>query len=239
MTFTIIGIDKKNKELGIACFSKAFAVGGIAPAIDLNIGAVGTQSYPNVLYKEKGLELMKKYPPEKTISLLIDNDSKKEIRQVLLMNKKGEVGAFTGRKNVEWAGSKIGKDCICAGNMLAGENVLNKMIKSFENARGELADRLLLALRAGHNAGGDRREKRFNSSGLIVEKKGRGVLGIGNRYLDIRIDYSTKNSIEELTKILKIKRNMDKLWKKRKSQKPMGLKKLSLINTKESISSKQ
>jgi uncharacterized Ntn-hydrolase superfamily protein len=231
MTFTIIGIDKKKKEMGIACFSKAFAVGGIAPAIDLNIGAIGTQSYPNVSYKERGLELMKKYSPEKTLSNLINNDSNKEVRQVLLMNNKGKSISFTGKKNVPWAGSLIGKNCICAGNMLAGEEVLIQMVKSFEKSRGELADKLLIALKTGHDVGGDRRNKKFNSAGLIVEKKGAGILGIGNRFLDIRVDYSTKNSIEELSKILKIKRKMDKFWKKRKNRKPIGLRRLSLNNS--------
>lgn len=228
MTFTIIGIDKKNKELGIACFSKAFAVGAIAPAIDLNIGAIGTQSYPNVSYKEKGLELMKKYSPAKSISLLVNKDKDKEIRQVLLMDKNGESASFTGSKNVQWAGSLKGKDCICAGNMLQDENVLIQMVKSFEKSKGEIVDKLLLALKAGHKAGGDRRNRRLNSAGIIIEKEKAGIFGIGNRFLDIRVDYSTKNSINELEKILKIKRKMDKYLKNRKSQKPIGLKSLKL-----------
>jgi uncharacterized Ntn-hydrolase superfamily protein len=230
MTFTIIGIDKKRNELGIAVFSKAFAVGSIVPAIDLNVGAIGTQSYPNVSYKEKGFELMKKYSLEKTLSILINNDPKKDIRQVLLMNNKGKSVAFTGKKNVPWAGSLIGKNCICAGNMLAGEKVLINMILSFEKSKGDLAERLLKALKAGNHCGGDRRNKKFNSAGLIVEKKGAGIFGIGNRYIDIRIDYSTNNSIDDLLKILKTKKKIEKFWKSRKSQKPVGLKNLHLNN---------
>ena len=111
MTFSIIGIDKKNKELGIACYSKAFAVGAIAPAINLEKGAVVTQSYPNVSYKEKGLELMKKFSPKKTITVLTKEDKDKEIRQVILMNKNGDSASFTGEKNVSWAGSLTGRDC--------------------------------------------------------------------------------------------------------------------------------
>ena len=75
MTFSIIAIDRKNKELGSACFSKAFAVGGIVPEVKLKVGAVCTQSYPNVTYKEEGIELMKKYPPKKVINLLTKSDS--------------------------------------------------------------------------------------------------------------------------------------------------------------------
>jgi len=203
MTFTIIGIDKKNKELGIACFSKAFAVGAIAPAVDLRVGALSTQSYPNVSYKEKGIELMKKYSPEKVVSILVNRDKDKEIRQVILMNKNGQSAGFTGKKNVLWAGCLKGKNCICAGNMLVGEIVLIEMIKAFEKSKRSLAEKLIEALKAGKKSGGDKRKRRYNSACLIVEKYKGGIFGKDNRYLDLRADYS-KNSIKELPNLLKI-----------------------------------
>jgi len=53
MTFSIIGIDKKRGEIGIATTTKALACGAIVPDAKANIGAIATQSYPNVSYKEK------------------------------------------------------------------------------------------------------------------------------------------------------------------------------------------
>jgi len=214
MTFTIIGIDKKNKELGIACFSKAFAVGAIAPAADLRFGAVSTQSYPNVSYKEKGIELMKKYSPEKAISILVNSDKDKEIRQVILMNKNGQSAEFTGKKNVPWAGGIKGKDCICAGNILIGERVLIEMVKAFEKSKKSLAEKLIEALKAGEKRGGDKRKRKYNSASLIVEKNRGGIFGIGNRYLDLRADCS-KDSIKELSNLLKTKLNLIKKYSKK------------------------
>ncbi|MCX6750587.1 MAG: DUF1028 domain-containing protein, partial [Candidatus Pacearchaeota archaeon] len=104
MTFSIIGIDKKNKELGVACFSKAFAAGGIVPEAKLKLGAVATQSYPNVSYKEESINLMKKYSPKRIVEILTNRDKEKDIRQVIIMNNKGESAGFTGKNNISWAG---------------------------------------------------------------------------------------------------------------------------------------
>jgi uncharacterized Ntn-hydrolase superfamily protein len=217
MTFTIIGISKKNKELGIACFSKAFAIGGVVPAIDLNIGAIATQSYPNVSYKKEGLKLMKKNNPEKIISILTKKDRDKDIRQIILMNKQGKSAAFTGNKNVSWAGSLIGKNCICAGNMLVGEEVLKKMVKTFENSKGNLNERLIKALKAGEKCGGDKRKRKYNSSSLIIEKYKRGILNIGNRYIDLRVDYSP-DSIKDLSNLCKTRIKLNRTYLKKKNK---------------------
>lgn len=215
MTFSIIAIDKKNKEFGVACFSKALAVGGIVPEVKLKIGAVCTQSYPNVLYKEKGIELMKKYSPKKAIDLLINNDKDKEIRQIIVMNFKGESAGFSGEKNVCWKGHLSGKDFICAGNMLVGEEVLNAIKTTFEKSKGNLAVRLIKCLIAGENVGGDKRNRRFGSAALIIEKENYGVMGLGNRYIDLRVDYSS-HAINDLQKLLKVKFSNEKRWRNNK-----------------------
>ncbi len=201
--------------MGAACFSKAFAVGGIVPEVKLKIGAVCTQSYPNISYKEEGIELMKNLSPSNVIDKLIDNDKDKEIRQVILMNSKGESAGFSGEKNVGWKGHLKGRNLICAGNMLVGENVLLEMKKTFENSKGCLAERLIGSLTAGEKVGGDKRNRKFGSAGLIIEKKDYGILNIGNRYIDLRVDNSP-NAIQDLKKLLKVKLSNEKKWRKSK-----------------------
>jgi uncharacterized Ntn-hydrolase superfamily protein len=215
MTFSIIGIDKKNKELGIACFSKAFAVGGIVPEVKLEIGAVATQSYPNISYKEEGIELMKKFSPSKVVEILTNKDKYDDIRQVIIMNNKGESAGFSGERNVKWKGHLKGKNFICAGNMLVGERVLLEMKKSFENSKGSLAERLIKSLIFGERVGGDKRKRKFGSAGLIIEKQNYGVMNIGNRYIDLRVDYSF-NAIKDLQKLLNIRFSNEKKWRKNK-----------------------
>ena len=215
MTFSIIGIDKKKKEIGVACFSKAFALGGIVPAVDFNSGAVATQSYPNVAYKKEGLELMKKFSSEKVILQMTGKDKGRDWRQVIVMNSKGESEGFTGKKNVIWAGHKKGKDCIAAGNMLIGEKVISNLILSFEKSRGSLASRLIKSISAAQKVGGDKRDEKFNSAAIIIEKKGRGLFGLDNRYIDLRVDDS-QDSIFDLKSLIKKRQKMEDWYSKEK-----------------------
>jgi uncharacterized Ntn-hydrolase superfamily protein len=69
---------------------------------------------------------------------------------------------LAGKKCGEWAGHKTGKNFACQGNILAGEAVVNDTAKTFEEAKGPLALRLMAALEAGQKAGGDKRMIRFN-----------------------------------------------------------------------------
>ncbi|MCX6750880.1 MAG: DUF1028 domain-containing protein, partial [Candidatus Pacearchaeota archaeon] len=124
-------------------------------------------------------------------------------------NNKGESAGFTGKNNVSWAGHLSGKDFICAGNMLVGEEVLKAIKRSFESSKGSLAERLVKSLIAGERVGGDKRNRKFGSAGLIVEKKDYGVMNIGDRYIDLRVDYST-NAIKDLQRLLNVKFSNEK-----------------------------
>ena len=162
MTFSIIGIDKKSGEIGVATATKAIACGSIVPFAKAKVGAIATQSYPNILYREKGISLLEKGKnPAKVIKLLVKNDNRQEMRQVILMNINGKSAGFTGEGNVEFAGHLEGKDFICAGNMLSGKQVLDAVSNSFSKSKGLLADRLINALLSGEKAGGDKRDKPY------------------------------------------------------------------------------
>src|SRR5215471_15265627 len=84
-------------------------------------------------------------------------DWTKQGRQLAVINAKGESAAFTGSKATPWAGHKQGRYCTAQGNILASEDVVNKMVDAFENTAGHLSLRLLAALEAGQAAGGDKR----------------------------------------------------------------------------------
>ncbi|MGV8163061.1 MAG: DUF1028 domain-containing protein [Candidatus Nanoarchaeia archaeon] len=217
MTFTIIGIDKKSKEIGVATFSKVVSVGAMVPAVDLESGVVATQAVLNVSYKENGLDLMKKHSPEKVINILTSKDKEKEVRQIILMNKKGETAVFTGDKATSWKGYAVGENCVCAGNTLVGEQVVQEAISSFENSKKPLAEKLIDALEAGNKVGGDKRKTKYNSAALIIDKKNKGVFGIGNKYLDLRVDYS-RDSIKDLQKLYVEKISELRRWNKWKKQ---------------------
>src|SRR5439155_10015478 len=136
------------------------AVGSAVPFAKAQVGAVATQSRVNVTYGPNGLELLAKgKTAEEVVKELTDADQGQEFRQLGVVDAKGNVAAFTGKKCSPWAGHKTGKDYTCQGNLLAGEAVVEAMARAFEEAKGPLAWRLWEALDAGDKAGGDKRGK--------------------------------------------------------------------------------
>ncbi len=201
-TFSIVGYDPDNGDLGVAVQSKFFAVGAVVPWAEAGVGAIATQSWANTTYGPRGLQLLKiGLSAEQTLEHLIKDDNGRESRQVGIVDSSGNVTHFTGKECNEWAGALSGKHYTAQGNILTGEDVVKAMGKSFEAADGELADKLLAALFAGQEKGGDKRGQQ--SAALLVVRKNGGYGGFNDRYIDIRVDDAAK-PIEELQRLLNI-----------------------------------
>lgn len=167
MTFSIVALDKKTHTLGVATATGSTYVGNRVPHVKEGVGAIATQAETEISYGVRGLELLKSgYTPKEALEKLLSEDSKREHRQVIIIDKHGRKAAFTGQKNIDYKGHIIREDCVVAGNMLVNENVLKEMVRAFEEEKGELARKLLRALEAGKEAGGDFRGER--SAALIV-----------------------------------------------------------------------
>jgi uncharacterized Ntn-hydrolase superfamily protein len=202
-TFSVVGYDPDAKEWGVAVASKFLAVGSVVPWAEAGIGAVATQSYANVTFGPKGLELMRKgKTAEEALKALVDDDEGRDQRQVGMIDAKGEASTFTGKKCLAWAGGKTGKHYACQGNILAGPEVVDAMAKAFEESKGPLAWRLMLALEAGDRAGGDKRGKQ--SAAVYVAKAKGGYAGLNDRYIDFRVD-DHKEPIPELARVLALR----------------------------------
>ena len=134
--------------------------------------------------------------PQETLEALLKEDPKKEMRQVSILDAAGRKAVFTGRETLEWRGHKIGEDCIAAGNALVSGNVVDAMVEAFENSAEWLADRLMTALEAAQEAGGDRRGK-MSAALLIVEKE--PILET-RPFLSLRVDMHME-PIKELRRI--------------------------------------
>ncbi|MHA2129574.1 MAG: DUF1028 domain-containing protein, partial [Promethearchaeota archaeon] len=172
MTFSIVAFDPKNEEWGVAVQSKFVAVGAIVPFAKAGVGCIATQAFANTSYGPKGLELLKKgFSAEETIKLLIKDDELKEQRQLGIVDSRGNAASFTGSECFDWAGSAIGENYSCQGNILASEKVVRAMSKSFEKTTGDLIDKLFAALEAGQEKGGDKRGREAAAI-LIVKEKG-------------------------------------------------------------------
>lgn len=202
-TYSIAAYDPERKEWGVAVASKYLAVGSVVPFAKAGVGAVATQSYVNTTYGTKGLELLAEgKSAEEVLKTLLEADKDRDLRQVGMVDAKGEVANHTGPKCLAWAGGKSGKHYTCQGNILAGEEVVVKMAEAFEAAKGPLAWRLMAALEAGEQAGGDKRGKQ-SAAILVVSEKG-GAGGFNDRAVDMRVDDHEK-PVQELARILALR----------------------------------
>ena len=87
-------------------------------------------------------------------------------RQLVVVDSTGNTGLFTGDQALGRFGAAEGRHCAAAGNLLADAAVPGAMTAAFENAAGSLGTRLLAALCAGADAGGEAGP--LHSAGLLV-----------------------------------------------------------------------
>ncbi len=205
-TFSIVAYDPQTQELGVAVQSKFIAVGAVVPFAKAGVGAVATQAHANTTYGPKALEMLARgIAPAEIITKLTEADDDRDIRQLAVINAKGEPANFTGGKCNAWAGGKTGKHFAVQGNILAGEKVIDAMAKAFEETEGELGYRLIAALAAGQEAGGDTRG--MQSAALLIVRDGWGYAGLNDRYRDLRVDDHEK-PIDELLRIYNLHRRI-------------------------------
>ncbi len=189
MTFSIVAWDPDAKppEWGIAVASKFLAVGAVVPWARAGAGAVATQAFANLAYGPEGLErLAEGRAAEDVINGLTGPDEQREDRQVGIVDADGRAATFTGSECFDWAGGRTGKGYTCQGNILTGPDVVDDMCRAFEKTRGELAVRLLAALRAGDEAGGDKRGRQ--SAAVLVVREGGGYGGGTDMAVSLRVD---------------------------------------------------
>ena len=198
-TFSIVAFDPDTEALGVAVESKFLAVGSIVPWARAGAGAVATQAMANFNYGPRGLDLMSRgTSAEETIRALISSDDERDHRQLGVVDAAGRAATFTGDECFEWAGGVTGENYAAQGNILVGRETVEAMARIYTETQGDLATRLLSALDAGQEAGGDSRGKQ--SAALLVVRKGGGHGGDNDRVVDLRVD-DHPEPIKELMRI--------------------------------------
>ena|SRR5579872_212627 len=168
MTWSIIAKDNATGQIGIAVATKFFAVGARVPHIAPQIGAIATQALVNPYYGIDGLRLLREgHEPNDIIETLIARDAGHASRQLHIMDARERIAAYTGKDCVDWCGHLKGEGFSIAGNMLAGGLVLDDTAKAYSTkADLPFAQRLIAAMRAGEQAGGDKRGRQ--SAALVI-----------------------------------------------------------------------
>ena len=195
-TFSMVVRCPKTLALGVCVSTAAPAVRSRVPHLEAGVGAIATQAKTNILYGTNGLKLLKMgFSPQKALEAMLEEDSDRESRQVIIIDKEGRKAAFTGKETVDWKGHLFGKEYVVAGNLLVGGRVIEAMAQTFESSKGLLSERLMRALEAGQEAGGDKRG-RVSAAVLVASEKQKGTRPI----LDLRVD-EHKNPVRELRRL--------------------------------------
>jgi uncharacterized Ntn-hydrolase superfamily protein len=201
-TFSIVAYDPVTGDLGVAVASKFPAVGAMVPYARAGVGAVATQAAANLRFGTEGLKLLESgLTPQQALEKLVENDPGRDDRQMGLVDARGRSAAWTGKGCFDFAGHIVGENYTVQGNILTGREVLVAMSQAFTSARGTLAERLMAALEAGDAAGGDQRGK--ESAALLVVREGAGYGGVGDRWVDLRVDDHAE-PVKELRRLLDV-----------------------------------
>ena len=189
MTFSIVARSEDGESWGVAVASKFLAVGSAVPAAVAGIGAIATQAEANVAYKGIALaHLDEGATAEVALQRLLDEDDGRAHRQVGIVDVDGAAATHTGDQCFDWAGGNTGPGVAIQGNILAGPQVVVAMREAWDASAAEpkLERRLLAALRAGDEAGGDKRGRQ--SAALLVVRDGAGYGGNDDIAADLRVD---------------------------------------------------
>ena len=194
MTWSILA-RTPDGQFGVAIASRFFAA--LCVHTQRGVGALSTQALMNPLFGPLGLQLMQSgLSAAQVMHELLLTDEGRAQRQVHLLPAQGLPVAHTGTACIDWCGHMAGDDFSIAGNMLAGPQVLEETARAFQAAAGApLAERLLQALQAGEDAGGDKRGKQ--SAALKIQADEDYL------QLDLRVD-------DHAEPVLELKRLLEK-----------------------------
>ncbi len=201
-TFSIVARDPSRDAVGIAVHSKFVGVGAVVPFAAADAGAVATQSFANVAFGPDGLDVLREgHTADEALEALLAEDDRPERRQVGIVGADGSVAAHTGAECFDVAGDVQGAEYTVQGNILENEETLTTMADAYEDASGGFPERLLAALRAGNEAGGDSRGEQ--SAALYVAKPEGGYDGGNDRWIDVRVD-DHESPIDELERVFRV-----------------------------------
>ncbi|MFI6601474.1 DUF1028 domain-containing protein [Nonomuraea sp. NPDC050536] len=187
MTFSVVARDEHTGRLGVAVASHFLGVGRLAPWARAGVGAIATQAFVDPAYGPRGLDLLAAGDsPQSALDLLLAADPDHGQRQVAVVDATGALAVHTGRHCYAEAEHATGPGVSAQGNMLGAPGIPHAMVEAFLHTRGDFADRLLAALFAGEQAGGDARGRQ--SASLLIVSADRAEPPIAGVEVDLRVD---------------------------------------------------
>jgi uncharacterized Ntn-hydrolase superfamily protein len=171
-TYSIVARDPATGELGVAVQSHWFSVGPIVPWARPGVGAVATQANVDPAYGPRALDLIEAgAAAPQALAQLVPADDAAASRQVAVVDATGRVAAHTGEECIAYAGDVAGEGVSCQANIMASDRVWPAMLETYEATGGPMALRLLAALDAAGDEGGDIRGRQ-SAAILVVPAQG-------------------------------------------------------------------
>ena len=201
-TYSIVARDTVTGEMGVAVQSHWFSVGSLVAWGKAGVGVVATQSFINPSFGPRGLSLLENgLTPKLAVETLLELDAGKEVRQLAILDVHGNVEAYTGKNCIEAAGHIVGNNFSVQANLMEKNTVWSAMAEAFKNSEGTLAERMLVAMEAAQNEGGDIRGKQSVAI-LVVKAKSTGN-SWEDKVVDLRVEDS-ENPLKEMRRLLTI-----------------------------------
>ncbi|MEV0651191.1 DUF1028 domain-containing protein [Phytomonospora sp. NPDC050363] len=205
MTFSIVARSADGTMHGVAVASKFLAAGAVVAEARAEVGALATQAFANLAYRPQGIAMLQTgTAPADVVAALTIADAGRAQRQLGVVGAHGPAATFTGEECMDWAGGIAGEDFAAQGNILTGPEVVDAIAAAWRDGEAmPFPERLLAALHAGDQAGGDRRGRQ--SAAVHVVGKGLGYGGTSDVAVDLRVDDHT-DPVGELGRLLGIHR---------------------------------
>jgi len=201
-TYSIVAFDPEAQQLGVAVQSHYFNTGSAVPWLEAGVGAVATQSFVEVSYGPLGLAMMKAgKTAQQALAGLVAADPLAAQRQVAMLDIHGNVAVHTGARCISAAGHHIGANFAVQANLMLRDTVWGAMAQAYERAGGDLAERMLVALEAAEEEGGDIRGRQ--SAALRVVAAQPSGQPWRERVFDLRVD-DHLTPLVELRRLLKV-----------------------------------
>ncbi|MEQ8665331.1 MAG: DUF1028 domain-containing protein [Rhodospirillales bacterium] len=191
MTFSILGRCEATGMIGVAVTSSWIAAGSNCPRVRPGVGAAIAQHYTDPRVTSAALDALERGDdPATALGDAVDGLQGRDMKQAAVIDLQGRTAVFHGDAVTGAFGDAAVDQAVALGNSLVGQAVVRAVADAFAASEGHLADRLLAALGAGADAGGEGRP--LHSAGLLI--------GAGETWprIDLRIDWSDGSPVEDL-----------------------------------------
>lgn len=187
MTFSIVARDPLTGDLGVAVASKFLAAGSVVSHARAGVGGIATQALANYSYGPDGLQLLAEgLTAAEVVDQLTAADDGRDHRQLGVVDAAGGAATYTGKACIDWAGGRTADGVAVQGNILAGPSVVDAMLDAYLAPGLPFPERLVAALKAADEQGGDRRGRQ--SAAVLVKRIKGGYGGNNDNWVDLRVD---------------------------------------------------